>query len=563
MNFTTFSEFEYVRPDLDAVLEAGKKVIEDLKNAADFETQLRVFKAYEEEECHWSTMETVASIRNTANTDDAFYEEEMKYFNSKIPSLALQSKEIGEVILESPWRAEWEEAYGKLYLQGMEINKKLQSPDILEDSVTDSNLRMAYSKAAAVASTEFRGETVNFYGLLKHMQSLDREERKEAMIAWGDLYAKVAPELDGIYDQMIELRKGIAKKLGFESYIDYIYLQRGRYDYTAADVDKFRKQVREVIVPVCQKLRDAQKDRLGIDKLNYYDESLIFPDGNPTPHGTKDEMVKIAKNMYRDMSAETGAFFDFMVEHDLFDLETRPGKRGGGYCTFMADMKAPFIFSNFNGTSADVDVLTHEAGHAFAAFTAAQEVPSMNQVFSTSEIAEIHSMTMETWAYPYMDGFFGDKADDYRYAHLMDALMCIPYMCAVDEFQHRMYEGEFKDAKARRAIWHELEEAYMPWRTYDGHEFLTEGGFWMQKQHIFLFPFYYVDYALAQICAFNYYGMSKEDREGTWADYMRLCKCGGKFGYFDTLKYANLLNPFEEGTVKKIVDSLLEELKLA
>jgi len=499
MSFTTFSELEYVRPDLDAALEEGQKVIEGLKNAPDFETQLALYKAYEENECHWFTMQTVASIRNTGNTDDAFYEEEMKYFNSKVPSLMLQNKEIGEVILESPWRAEWEAAYGKLYLQGMEINKKLQSPAILEDSVADSNLRMAYSKAAAVASTEFRGETVNFYGLLKHMQSLDREERREAMIAWGDLYEKVSGELDAIYDQMIELRKGIAKKLGFDSFIDYIYLERGRYDYTAADVEKFREQVREVIVPVCQKLRDEQKKRLGIDTLNYYDESLIFPDGNPTPHGTKDEMVKIAQEMYRDMSKETGVFFDFMVEHDLFDLETRPGKRGGGYCTFLPDMKAPFIFSNFNGTSADVDVLTHEAGHAFAAFTAAKEVPSMNQVFSTSEIAEIHSMTMEHWAYPYMDGFFGDKADDYRYSHLMDAIMVIPYMCAVDEFQHRMFEGEFKDAKARRAIWHELEQTYMPWRQYDGHEFLAEGGFWMQKQHIFLFPFYYIDYALAQI----------------------------------------------------------------
>ena len=264
--------------------------------------------------------------------------------------------------------------------------------------------------------------------------------------------------------------------------------------------------------------------------------------------------------MYRELSKETGEFFDYMVEHGLFDLETKPGKRQGGYCTFLADDKAPFIFSNFNGTSADVDVLTHEAGHAFEAYSASRIYPLSGQVWSTTEIDEIHSMSMEFFTYPWMDMFFEENADKYRYAHLVSALTVIPYMACVDEFQHRVFEEKAVNAGRRREIWRELERRYMPWRDYDGNKFLEEGGFWMQKQHIFLFPFYYIDYALAQMGAFEFYGRMKENREAAWEDYYRLCCAGGSQGYFELLKIAGLSNPFAKGTVKKVMDSIRHEL---
>lgn len=449
--------------------------------------------------------------------------------------------------------------YGALYLKNMEMNQKLADESVVPEMIEEGNLTQQYSKVSATASTIFRGEECNFYALLKHMQSTNRQERKEAMMAWGDLYQRISGELDEIYDKLVQVRCRIARKLGFDSYIDFIYLQRGRYDYTARDVESFRRQVKEEVVPLCQKLRDLQAERLGVDKLYYYDEALIFPEGNAVPIGSSRELVEKARKMYHEISQETGEFFDFMVKYELFDLETRAGKRPGGYCTFLPEEKAPFIFSNFNGTSADVDVLTHEAGHAFEAYTAAKKVPLMSMVFPTSEVAEIHSMSMEHFAYPWMEWFFGEKADAYRYAHLMDALEVIPYMVCVDEYQHRVFEQPSMPHAKRRQVWKELEETYMPWRDYDGHEFLEEGGFWMQKQHIFLFPFYYIDYALAQMGAFQFYGRMKKDRAKAWEDYYRLCQAGGSRGYFDLLKLAGLDNPFQEGTVKKIVESLKED----
>lgn len=557
-----FSQIEYVRPDAEAVMASMEQTIKAMKEAASYEAMRDLYRKEKEFLTGWNTMGQIAYIRNTVDTRDPFYEQEVQYFNEKDPKIELLGQQMEKVILESPFRECWEQEYGSFFLKNMEVQQKLADESIVPEMIEESNLSQQYSKVSATASTMFRGEECNFYGLLKHMQSTDREERREAMTAWGDLYEKISGELDEIYDRLVEVRCRIAKKLGFDSYIDFVYLRRGRYDYTAKDVKNFHKQVKEVIVPMCQQLREEQAKRLGVEKVYFYDEELIFPEGNALPQGTSRELIGKAQKMYHEISSETGEFFDFMVEHDLFDLETKPGKRPGGYCTYISGIRAPFIFSNFNGTSADVDVLTHEAGHAFEAYSAAKQVPFADMIFPTSEVAEIHSMSMEHFAYPWMEWFFGDKAEDYRYAHLMNALEVIPYMVCVDEFQHRVFEKPEMTAMERRQVWHELEETYMPWRDYDGHDFLEQGGYWMQKQHIFLYPFYYIDYALAQMGAFQFYGLMKENREEAWKDYYRLCQAGGSRGYFELLKTANLDNPFAEGTVEKIAKSLREDLKL-
>ncbi len=555
-----FSQLVYERPDMETAKREMEDYIQALKKAASYEEMRKLFLEQKEKEYRQGTMETIASIRNTIDTNDEFYDGEMRYLNQEGPQLGILCQKAEKVILDSPFRDQWEEEFGSYFIKRMEVNQKLSDPAVVEDLVEESNLTQEYSKVSAAASVEFRGETCNFYGLLKHMQSTDRQERKEAMTAWGDLYEKIAPELDRIYDKMVALRAGMAKKLGFDSYIDFIYLCRGRYDYGAEDVAGFRRQVREIVVPLCQKLRDQQAERLGVEKLRYYDEALIFPEGNAVPRGDRKELVEKAQKMYRELSPETGEFFDFMAEHDMFDLDTRQGKRGGGYCTFLPAYKSPFIFANFNGTNADVNVLTHEAGHAFEAYTASRNVKLMDMVFSSYEVAEIHSMTMEYFTHPWMELFFGDKAHRYLYSHVMEALEAVPYMVCVDEFQHKVFENPSMTARERRKVWKELEQVYLPWRDYDGHEFLEEGGFWMQKQHIFLFPFYYIDYALAQMGAFEFYGRMKKDRKQAWEDYYRLCRAGGSKGYFELLELAGLGNPFRDGTVKKAVEGLREDL---
>lgn len=555
-----FSELEYVRPDMEKAGEAVKACVKAMKTAASYAEFRDAYMEYVKLDTELATAKSIAHIRNTVNLMDEYYEKEMAYFNAEMPKYQLLVKEMGTVILESPFKKDMEAEFGRILIQNLEAGQLLSGEAVVEDKVKEADLASLYSKTVAAASADFHGEKLNTYGLLKHMQSTDRTERREAFLAWAGLFESIAPEIDRIYDGLVKLRAGMAEKLGFENFVPMGYLARRRYDYTAKELSVFRKQVREVIVPACEALFERQREALGLDKLYYYDESVGSPEGNPVPVGGRDYLVAQAQKMYRELSPESGEFFDFMVQYDLFDLEAKKGKRVGGYCTTLPLYHAPFIFSNFNGTEADVNVLTHEAGHAFAGFTAAkfQKLPEL--CHSTSEINEIHSMGMELWTYPWMELFFGEQADQYRREHLADALKKIPYMVCVDEYQHRVYEKPDMTAMERRKVWRELEKIYMPWRDYDGNEFLENGGFWMQKQHIFLYPFYYVDYAMAQIGAFEFYTKMKENRTAAWEDYYNLCKAGGSKGYFDLLAEAKLHNVLEEGAVREALAGVLAEL---
>lgn len=558
-----FSELPYTRPDVAAAVEQYEVLRKALSGAETYAQAREAFRKAEALETELSTAESIASIRNTMDTTDAFYDAEVAYFNENLPALIPVTKAFTEAIVNGPFRADFEREYGAHFIRLLENSLLVQDARIIGDLVRESELSVAYSKAAAACKTEFRGETCNFYGLLKHMESTDRAERREAFEKWAALYADASAELDRIYDELVAVRAAMAEKLGFESYTALAYRNRQRLDYTPEHVEKFREQVRTVVTPAVARMFEAQARRLGVDKLRYYDESLVFPGGNAHPIGGKDDMLRAAAEMYGALSPETKEFFDFMTEHALFDLETRPGKHLGGYCTSLPAYKAPFIFSNFNGTAADVDVLTHEAGHAFQCYLSERLIPVSMLQSSTSEINEIHSMAMEFFTYPWMDKFFGARADEYRYAHLCDAFACLPYIVCVDEFQHEVYAKPDMTAAERRSVWRALEQKYMPWRDYDGNAFLEGGGFWMQKQHIFLYPFYYIDYALAQVCAFSLYDEMKRDRAGAWARYMKLCKAGGTKGYFDLLRDAGIPVPFEDGAVEQAVRGVIEEIESA
>ena len=554
-----FQDMPYERPDADALKKAYEEAAEKLLKAETYGEARSAFLEVQEEEEKAETMESICYIRNTIDTTDAFYNDELLAIREADASLIPVRQLYQKALSGSIFRGDLEKEFGPQLLRLVDASLKSSDERIVPEVIREGEVSMDYQKDSAAAFTEFRGEKCNFYGLLKHMESTDREERREAFLAWAGLYESISGKLDARYDELVSLRVSMAEKMGFKSYTDLAYLNMERFDYGPEQAAAFRRQIREIVTPAVEKLRERQRKRLGLDRLFFYDETLLFPEGNPSPIGTTEELVEKAQAMYREMSPETGEFFDFMVKYRLFDLKTRPGKHMGGYMASIPAYKAPFIFSNFNGTSADVDVLTHEAGHAFQGYLSMRSIPVRMIQGSTAEVSEIHSMTMEHFAYPWMESFFGDKAEDYVTGHLVGSLAVLPYMASVDEFQHRVYEKPDMDAADRRRTWREIEKAYMPWRDYDGEPFLEEGGFWMQKQHIFLYPFYYIDYALAQMGASYLYGLSKTDPEKAWKDYLTLLKAGGKGSYFELLSMAGIPNPFEEGNVEKCVGHMIRE----
>ena len=552
----TFPELPYERYDVDAYLVDASKALDALEQAKTAEEAKTAFLEMDELDKRFSTVVTIAHIRHDCDTNNPFYDEEMTYWDTNLPRLASLSHRTKEVLIHHPFRKELSEAFGEIIFTDAEASLQLSDERLIPDNTEDQLLRSRYAKLTAGCQVEYMGKPCNFYGLLKFMQDPDRAVREGAFRKWAGLYASIADELDEIYDKMIALRTHKAKILGMKIYVELAYLERARYEYGAEDVARFREGVKQYIVPLCAHLREEQKKRIGVDKLHYYDEEFFFPEGNPTPNGTEEEMVRAAQEMYRELSPETGEYFDFMVAHKQFDLTSRPGKRMGGYQTELMDLKAPFIFSNFNGTSADVDVLTHEAGHAFQAYLAARTLPVSAVWQAPIEVCEIHSMSMEHFAYPWMEKFFGDDAPRYRRAHLTNAMLTIPYLVMVDDFQHRVYEKPEMTRDERYAVWKALESEYLPWRDYDGDAFLEKGGFWMQKQHIFLYPFYYIDYALAQTCAFDFYLKHLKDADKAWSDYLALCKAGGSKGYFELLKIGGVRSPFDENTVRDITAAI-------
>ena len=554
-----FQDRPYERPDAEALKKAYERAAEKLLKAETYGEARSAFLEVQEEEEKAETMESICYIRNTIDTTDAFYNDELLAIREADASLIPVRQLYQKALSGSIFRKDLEQEFGPQLLRLVDASLKSSDERIVPELIREGEVSMDYQKDSAAATTEFRGEKCNFYGLLKHMESTDRKERREAFLAWAGLYESISGKLDARYDELVSLRVAMAEKMGFKSYTDLAYLNMERFDYGPEQAAAFRRQIREIVTPAVEKLRERQRKRLGLDRLFFYDETLLFPEGNPSPIGTTEELVEKAQAMYREMSPETGEFFDFMVKYRLFDLKTRPGKHMGGYMASIPAYKAPFIFSNFNGTSADVDVLTHEAGHAFQGYLSMRSIPVRMIQGSTAEVSEIHSTTMEHFTYPWMESFFGDKAEDYVTGHLVGSLAVLPYMASVDEFQHRVYEKPDMDAIERRRTWREIEKAYMPWRDYDGEPFLEEGGFWMQKQHIFLYPFYYIDYALAQMGASYLYGLSKTDPGKAWKDYLTLLKAGGTKSYFELLSLAGIPNPFEVGNVEKCVGHMIRE----
>lgn len=548
-----FKDFEYKRPSMDEVKSKLNNFLEEFKIADSFEKQDNIIKQINDLRNEIESMMTIATIRHTIDTNDTFYEEEQNFWDKNSPVYDGIVADYYKCLINSKFRVELEKKWGKQLFTIAEFQISTISDEVIEDLKEENELSSKYTKLLASAKIMYKGEERNLSQMVPFTISEDRDVRKEASEKKYKFFEDNSKEFDDIYDKLVKVRTRIAKKLGFNNFVELAYKRMLRSDYNANMVKNFREQVKNVIVPVSEKLVERQRKRLGLDEMKYYDLKYYFKSGNAKPHGDAEWMVKNAQKMYDELSKETKEFFDFMTENELMDLVSKKGKGSGGYCTYISKYSSPFIFSNFNGTSGDVNVLTHEAGHAFQVFSSRSlNVPEYK--FPTYEAAEIHSMSMEFFTWPWMKLFFEDEEEKYRFFHISDALLFIPYGVSVDEFQHVVYENPDMTPEERKKAWREIEKKYLPYINYEDNEFLENGGYWQQQRHIYESPFYYIDYTLAQLCAFQFWKKSLDNREEAWKDYLGLCKLGGSMSFLNLIKSAKLVSPFEDGSIKSIVD---------
>lgn len=542
-----FSEFKYERPDFDQYKEEVITLIDQLKKAVSAQEQLEIVKKINQLRNHIETMATLASIRHSIDTRDEFYDTEQNYWDEYGPLYEEINSLFYNAVVSSPYRNELEEKFSKQFFTILDYRLKAFSPEIIADLQEENKLSSQYTKLLASAKIPFDGEERTLPGMGKYLLSEDRTVREAASKAKYAFFEEHEVEIDEIYDQLVKVRTRIAKKLG--------YVRMTRSDYNPEMVENFRKQVLDYIVPVATSLYNRQEARLGYGTLRYFDEKFEFTTGNATPKGEPEWILENGVKMYHELSPQTKEFFDFMVGSELLDLVNKPGKAGGGYCTYIPEYKAPFIFSNFNGTAGDIDVLTHEAGHAFQVYSSRWiETPELN--FPTYESCEIHSMSMEFFTWPWMNLFFKEDTEKYKFTHLGSAIKFIPYGIVVDAFQHFVYYNPDATPAERKSAWRELEKQYLPHKNYEGCDFLERGGWWFQQSHIFGSPFYYIDYTLAQICALQFWKRMHDNREEAWNDYVRLCEVGGTKSFLGLVEYANLKSPFENGCVSSIISDI-------
>ncbi len=550
-----FKDMPYERVDVEKTTSAIEALIKEFEEATSGEEQFAVHQKFYAITDSVMTQMTIAHIRNSVDTTDEFYEAEKKFYDEAMPVLQNQLISYQKKMYESPFRSYLEEKIGPVAFKNMELSLKSFDEKLIPLMQEENELVTAYNKLIATAKIDWEGEVLNLSLMRPYLTSPDRSVRDAAWKKYVAFFEENEEALDTFYDKLVKNRDKQAKEMGYKNYVELGYYKMQRNCYGKEEVESFRNQVKKDFVPFVAKLHERRRSRLGIEKLSFIDESVYFQNGNPKPLGTPEEILAQGQAMYSELSQETKEFFDFMMENELFDVFGRKTKQAGGYMTYLPLYHSPFIFANFNGTSGDVDVITHECGHAFQGYLSGQD-PIREHADITMETAEIHSMSMEFFTDGWMELFFGDRKDDFLAMQVEDAAMFIPYGCMVDEFQHIVYENPSLTPKERKAAWSALEKEYKPHLDYGDCKYYAEGGFWQKQPHIYNSPFYYIDYSIAQTCALQYKAKMDVDFKAAWESYLKLCKLSASDFFTNMVKEVGLNSPFESGCMKAVADQL-------
>ena len=554
-----FQDMPYERVDMDAVSREFAGLEAALGSAHSGEEQLAVHRRYYKLTGRVQTQMTIAEIRHDIDTTDEFYSAEQDYNDAAGPVFRNLCVSYQRKIYASPYRPYLEEKIGPVAFRNIELGMKSVDSKILPLMQEENAIQTEYNKLLATAKIDWNGQILNLSLMTPYLNARERSTRERAWEKYTAFFVAHREQLDDIYDRLVKNRTCQGQEMGYENYLPLGDARMMRNSYGREDMARFRQQVKRDFVPFAEKLHERRRRRLGLDHLRYIDEGVYFPQGNPVPIGSPQQIMQAGRRLYHELSPETGEFMDFMCDNELFDVLGRKTKKTGGYMTQLPDYGAPFIFANFNGTSADADVITHECGHAFQWYLV-REDPIREHWDITMETAETHSMSMEFFTEPWMELLFGARAQDYRDMHFEDSMTFIPYGTMVDEFQEIAYMNPGLTPDQRAGVWRDLERQYQPHLDYTGNPYYESGRFWQKQHHIYDCPLYYIDYCIAQTNSFQYKVWMDRDFAGAWESYMKLCRLSASDFFDGLMDKAGLANPFEDGCLAYVVSELEKKL---
>lgn len=547
-----FEQIEAPAPRYEDIAAAHQEIHRLFDEATDNQGRLEAVRRWDDLRRRLETWNALTNLRFNQDTRNEEYKKARDYCDELRPKLIELDVKFKRKLVESPHRRELQQRIGSQAFALWESEIMTYDPAIEQEMVREAKLEAEYVELLAGAQLEFRGKTYNLSEIVKFREDPDRAVRYESEHVRWSWFAQNAPTLDRIFDDLVNLRTQMARKLRFDNYVGLGYKRMCRVDYTQGDVEMFRNAVRQHVVPLAQELRERQARDLGVDELMFWDLSLHDPQGNPAPKGDHDWMLQQAQAMFDELGGGLGEFFAAMNQSGLLDLKSREGKAGGGFCTAFPAYGAPFIFANFNGSKGDVEVFTHEMGHAFQNYQS-RGLPLFDYLWPTYEACEIHSMGLEFLTWPHMEKFFGDDAERFRKTHLTQAILFLPYGVAIDHFQHLVYASPEATPQERHRMWQEMERAYLPWVRYGDMPHVAQGGFWQFQRHIYLHPFYYIDYTLALTCALQLWLRSQKDFNEAMSAYVALCRRGGEAPFQELAASAGLISPFAPRCLEEVI----------
>lgn len=426
-------------------------------------------------------------------------------------------------------------------------------------------LGAAYQRRTGSMTAEWDGRRVPLPQLAPHLESSDRAVRERAWRASVTEYVAARDELADLFDRMHLRRQAVAANAGFASYRDYVFPAKFRFDYTPEDCLQFHAAVAETVAPALARVMEDRRRRLGLDALRPWDLSVNPYGGGPIrPYQEPTELPAVARRMFGRVSPVLGDAFQIMMDEGLLDLESRKGKAPGGYCDTLQARGRPFIFMNASGVMGDVMTLLHEAGHAFHAF-ASHRQPLVWQRHPGAEAAELASMSMELLAGQWLarpDGFLDEvDARRARLEHLEDILTSLAHIACVDAFQHWIYTSEEgADREARDAAWLALRARFEPAVDWSGLQ-AERVARWYRQIHLYVYPFYYIEYGIAQLGALQVWGNARRDPAGAVAAYQRFLALGATRPLPALYEAAGASLVFDAGRMGDLVALVEEEME--
>ncbi len=550
---TRFPDYTFPEPNLELTETRYSEFHQRIATATSADDCLALISDWDAVLCEFKEWGNLTEIRFHQDTTNEEYKAAKERMDEVSPKFTDLETKLKQAFLDSPLRSEIEASTGSQLFDKWQCNTRSFSPAIEEDLIKEASLQSQFTSLTAGGKISFQDGEYSISEMNQFFDHADREIRKGSYLAHSNWYAENAPELDRIYDEQVKVRHSMAKKLGYEKFTELGYQRMSRIGYGPEEVATFRNEVRDKVVPLAMEIAKQQSKTIGVDKLMYWDTSVYSLKGNPAPLGDHDWMVERATEMFAEMGHGLDGFFEEMKARGAMDLKSRKGKAGGGFCEYLPKFGFPFIFANFNGTRGDVDVFSHEMGHAFQSYSGRNQVMS-DLIWPTTEACEIHSMGLEFLTWPHMDKFYGeDAAEELRRIHLTTYIHFLPYGVAIDHFQHMVYETPEATPEERNKMWQDVEATYLPWHQYGDLPHESSGRRWQQKQHLYNCPFYYIDYCLALTGVLQFWSKSRKDFDGTMGAYTELCQLGGSLDYTGLLKSAGLNSPFSKGCLDEVI----------